>query len=498
MLVLTETTDNIQAVMGGAATTNKLEFVSCWRDITTTAYTPGRTVDDSDGTNDVNIVPAPAASTQRVVDYISIHNKDTVNTLVTIKFDANGTEYILWKGNLLPLETLTYCDGKGWEIQSTGYKEIQVFTVNANAGANFAMTNATQAERFAGNSTRHLFMVNLAGYTQVRLISNKIVGSASANTPLFRAKYYTSFNTTVGNFLQLGASAQVEFSVVATGYADTGWMDLVAGAKADGICIGFTELGGDGAADPALGYTAIMFRQEYKMANPFNIQLPIGSGKGYDSPYGNIRNESWLANLGWQTGINPSQFMPSQLTNEQLYGQNFDFLQGNLKDTIGGKLDPALMQILSAGTRRISDLGDTARRETQQNLASSGFRGSGANLMNEIFKTQSGALGDLTAEVGGLGMQARENAIARLLGLNQFQAGQNVGQAQYQTGAFQNLAQMLQSGAMMDRQQDQAEAPASWEDIVGGVLGMGVGAFAGGLGGAWGSSLFGGGKRTRK
>jgi hypothetical protein len=234
------------------------------------------------------------------------------------------------------------------------------------------------------------------------------------------------------------------------------------------------------------------------MANPFNIQLPIGSGKGYDSPYGNIRNESWLANLGWQTGINPSQFMPSQLTNEQLYGQNFDFLQGNLKDTIGGKLDPALMQILSAGTRRISDLGDTARRETQQNLASSGFRGSGANLMNEIFKTQSGALGDLTAEVGGLGMQARENAIARLLGLNQFQAGQNVGQAQYQTGAFQNLAQMLQSGAMMDRQQDQAEAPASWEDIVGGVLGMGVGAFAGGLGGAWGSSLFGGGKRTRK
>lgn len=37
-------------------------------------------------------------------------------------------------------------------------------------------------------------------------------------------------------------------------------MDLTAGAKADGICIGFTELGGDGAADPALGFTAIMFR----------------------------------------------------------------------------------------------------------------------------------------------------------------------------------------------------------------------------------------------
>src|SRR5574343_1397640 len=97
MLVLTETTDNIQADMGGAATTNKLEFVSCWRDITTTAYTPGRTVDDSDGTNDVNIVPAPAASTQRVVDYISIYNLDSNAATVTIKFDVNGTEYVLFK-----------------------------------------------------------------------------------------------------------------------------------------------------------------------------------------------------------------------------------------------------------------------------------------------------------------------------------------------------------------------------------------------------------------
>jgi len=213
--------------------------------------------------------------------------------------------------------------------------------------------------------------------------------------------------------------------------------------------------------------------------------------QGYNSPYGNIRNESWLANLGWQTGINPSQFMPSQLTNEQLYGQNFDFLQGNLKDTIGGKLDPALMQLLSAGKRNISQLGDTSRRNIRQDLAGSGFRGAGANLMNDVFKTQSGAMGDLTANVGQMGMQNRQNAIAQLLGLNQFQAGQNVGQQQYQTGAFQNLLQMLQSGAIADRQQDQAEAPASWEDIVGGVLGMGVGAFAGGLGGAWGSSLFG-------
>jgi hypothetical protein len=210
---------------------------------------------------------------------------------------------------------------------------------------------------------------------------------------------------------------------------------------------------------------------------------------GYQSPYGNIRNESWLANLGWDTGINPTNFMPTQLTEDQLYGENFNFLQGNLKDTIGGKLDPALMQILTAGKRNISQLGDTSRRATGQQLASSGFRGSGANLMNDIFKTQSGAMGDLTAEVGGLGMQARQNAIAQLLGLNQFQAGQNVGQQQYQTGAFQNLAQMLQSGAMQRRQIDKQNQGGSFEDVLGGILGMGAGAlgggYLGGLGASW-------------
>jgi hypothetical protein len=122
------------------------------------------------------------------------------------------------------------------------------------------MTNATNAERFAANTTRHLFVADLTGYSQVRLSANVGTGSASANTPKFRAKYYTEYNTTVGNFIQLGASAEVEVSVVTATYVDTGWVNLAAGAKAAGICIGFTEVGGDGAADPALGLTTISFR----------------------------------------------------------------------------------------------------------------------------------------------------------------------------------------------------------------------------------------------
>lgn len=259
MIVLTETTDKLQVVLNDAVTTNQLNCVSSYRDITTTAYTPGRTVTNTNSTTDVDAVPSPASSTQRVVDFLSVYNSDTADALVTIKFDANGTEYVIWKDVLSPGDTVRYIEGAGFDVLRT-YQSIKSFTVHADAGANFAMTNATSAERLAGNVSRHIFMVDLLGFTQVRFRVNKQVGSTSVNTPLFKAKYYTSYTTTVGNFLDLTAGAELHVSMVAIGYYDSGWVDMVAGARNNGICIGFTEQGGDGVADPAVGATNILFR----------------------------------------------------------------------------------------------------------------------------------------------------------------------------------------------------------------------------------------------
>ena len=258
MLILTATTDKIQLLLGAAVAANQAQCMASWRDVTTSAYTPGRTVVNSNSTTDVDLVGSPGESTQRVVDFISVYNADTSPVLATIKFDANGTEYILWSGYLLTGQSVYFIEGVGF-VLSPDYRPVFNVTV-ADGGTAFAMTNATQAERFAGNTTRHLFLVDLTGYTQVRLAANVGTGSASANTPKFRARYYTEYNTTVGNFLQLGASAQVEVSVVTVTFVDTGWVALAAGAKAAGVCIGFTEIGGDGAADPALGLTTISFR----------------------------------------------------------------------------------------------------------------------------------------------------------------------------------------------------------------------------------------------
>ena len=257
MIILTNTTDNLQIVLAGNVTANQLNVVTSYRDITNTTYTPGRTVVNTNNTTDVNIVPAPAASTQRVVDFISVYNADTADATVTIKFDANGTEYIIYKTVLGVGDTLRFIEGAGFSTERT-FQAVKSIVVHADAGANFVMTNATLAERFAGNSTRMIFAIDLLGYTQVRMESNKqVVGTAGS---LFRAKYFTSFNTTVTNYIQLGLSAQIELSLAATGYGDTGWVNLATAARANSIYIAFTELGGDGVADPALGFTEISFR----------------------------------------------------------------------------------------------------------------------------------------------------------------------------------------------------------------------------------------------
>lgn len=132
MLILTETTDNLQAVLSGSVTTNQLPCISSWRDVTTTAFTPGRTLANTNNTTDVNIVPAPAASTQRVVDLISIYNRDTTSKTVTVKIDANGTEYILGTWILGIGERLEYNNDHGFQVYDT-FGRIKILNTETSA-----------------------------------------------------------------------------------------------------------------------------------------------------------------------------------------------------------------------------------------------------------------------------------------------------------------------------------------------------------------------------
>jgi hypothetical protein len=114
MLVLSETTDKIQIALGSTRITNDMDCFASWRDITASTYTPGRTASNSNGTSDADLVGSPVTSTQRVIDFISIFNNDTALQTTTIKLDANGTEKILWKGDIASGGRVEYQEGEGF------------------------------------------------------------------------------------------------------------------------------------------------------------------------------------------------------------------------------------------------------------------------------------------------------------------------------------------------------------------------------------------------
>jgi hypothetical protein len=140
MIVLNAITDNIQIVLAGAKTTNDMQCLSFYKDVTTSEYTPGRTAINSNGVTDVNIVPAPASSTQRVVDFISVYNSDTANGTVTIKLDANATETILFKAIIGTGEKIEYTNDKGFQVLTNNGSVKQSQQLNSNNPSSNAMT----------------------------------------------------------------------------------------------------------------------------------------------------------------------------------------------------------------------------------------------------------------------------------------------------------------------------------------------------------------------
>lgn len=116
MIILTNTTDKIQVILDGAITTNQLKCFVSYRETTSTTITPMRNAILTNGATAVDLVGSPASSTQRVVDFISVYNSDTVNAGVTIRFNDNGTIYELFKTTLSSGEKVEFQEGNGFKV----------------------------------------------------------------------------------------------------------------------------------------------------------------------------------------------------------------------------------------------------------------------------------------------------------------------------------------------------------------------------------------------
>ena len=115
-MILDAATRKLEILLGGAVTTNQLPFQCEWVDVTTTTSTPGTNGGTSNGATPVDLVPAPGASTQRIINGINIYNADTVPQTVTVRFNDNATTRVLKSTTLSVGDTLTWSLGDSWEI----------------------------------------------------------------------------------------------------------------------------------------------------------------------------------------------------------------------------------------------------------------------------------------------------------------------------------------------------------------------------------------------
>lgn len=140
----------------------------------------------------------------------------------------------------------------------SGYKRMFSQCFYGDTATNLQLTNQANAENFLAAVSRDITVLDLTTYTQCRLVTRVQTNSASANNPRLRLRYHTAFSTTVTDYVDIGTS-EVATSLASTGLADSGWINLATGAKAD-VYVTVTQIGGDGAADPVIGFINAYFR----------------------------------------------------------------------------------------------------------------------------------------------------------------------------------------------------------------------------------------------
>lgn len=90
-MYLTNTTETLQVLLAAAPATNQSVVTVDYGDNTATTFVAGKQRSVTNGTTAVDILAAPAASTQRIVQFLSMTNADTAPITVTIRANDGGT-----------------------------------------------------------------------------------------------------------------------------------------------------------------------------------------------------------------------------------------------------------------------------------------------------------------------------------------------------------------------------------------------------------------------
>lgn len=119
-MLLDATTRKLQLVLTAAMTTANMPVSVYYVDSSASALpVSGIAPTNSNGVTYVDILAAPAASTQRKVNALTVNNTDTAAKTVQIYLDDNGTDYLQCAATLQVGDVLGYTDTRGWYVNDS-------------------------------------------------------------------------------------------------------------------------------------------------------------------------------------------------------------------------------------------------------------------------------------------------------------------------------------------------------------------------------------------
>ncbi len=145
-IVINGASESIQVALDAAPATNQLPCVASYADQGGSA---GDNAINTSGTTAVTLVASPGASVSRVINSISIPNRDTATRTVTVSKVISGTPYQIVKVTLMTGYQLFY-DG-GWKVLDASGNFAENVTVNggtitSNQGTAAALSGAWPVE----------------------------------------------------------------------------------------------------------------------------------------------------------------------------------------------------------------------------------------------------------------------------------------------------------------------------------------------------------------